>query len=241
MVYSDTTGKQGIVQDAYWEAGADSNSYPIADVTRQANIGLDEAVTIILGADGKWNFDDTNATDLPIGATDLITGQNDYSFDEEYLAIRAIEMITPQGNWTKLIPLDNTDLQEGESFSALETGTGVPTHYKKMGSSIILIPTPNYNYRLVEEGTAGIRAFFQRNISYFVVGDTTKTPGFAGHLHKFLSLHIAEAYCRAKEKYKKADALLGQKVVWGEKIRAFYSFRQLDTKKRIENNIRVKR
>lgn len=241
MVYNDTATKQGIVQDAYWEAGADANSYPIADVTRQANIGLDEAVTIILGADGKWNFDDTNATDLPIGATDLISGQNDYSFDEEFLTIRSIEMLDPQGNWVKLIPLDNQDLPEGQAFSQLESESGVPSHYKKMGSSIILLPTPNYNKRLVEEGTAGIRAFFQRNISYFTVSDTTKKPGFAEHLHKFLSLHIAEAYCRSKEKYKKADSLLAQKAIWGGKVLAFYSYRQLDTKKRIINNIYPKR
>lgn len=241
MVYNDTTGKQGIVQDAYWEAGADSNSYPIADVTRQANIGLDEAVTIILGADGKWNFDDSNATDLPIGATDLVASQNDYSFDAEFLTIRGIEIKTPSGTWVKLIPFDNTDLQGEQAFSQLETETGIPSHYKKMGSSIILLPTPNYSQREVQEGEAGIRAFFQRNINYFTVSDTIKQPGFAGHLHKFLSLHIAEAYCRAKEKYKKADALLGQKAVWGQKILSFYSYRQLDTKKRITNNIQVKR
>lgn len=241
MVYSDTTTKQGIVQDAYWEAGADANSYPIADVTRQANIGLDEAVTIILGSDGKWNFDDTNATDLPIAETDLMSGQNDYSYDSEHLTIRYMEVRDQQHNWIKLIPLDSTDLPEGVSMSQLQTDTGTPSHFKKMGGSFVLLPTPNYNMRLATEGYTGIRAAFQRNIDYFTTADTTKQPGFASHLHKFISLHIAEAYCRAKEKYAKAAKLLEQKLLWAKKIENHYSYRQLDTKKRITPNVQVKR
>lgn len=242
MIYNDTTPtKAGIVQDAYFEAGADANSYPIAHVTRNANLGLDEVVTIILGADGKWQFDDTNATDLPIGETDLVSGQNDYSFDEEYLTIKSIEVQDQDGNWARLIPVDNNDLEQTQAISTLYDETGTPQYYDKMGESIILIPTPNYNRRLVEEGESGVRAFFQRKIDYFTVSDTIKEPGFAKHLHKYISLYVANAYCRAKELAKKEASLTSQLVVWAEKIRSFYSYRQLDTKKRIRNNTPVKR
>ena len=109
MVFNDTVTSQGIVQDTYFEASANSSSYPIADLTRNANNALDNVITLILGADSRWQFDSTNATDLPIGVTDLINGQKDYTFDSEYLVIKSIGCKDQNGNWSKLIPIDNYD------------------------------------------------------------------------------------------------------------------------------------
>ncbi len=241
MVFNDVTGGQGIVQDAYYEAGANSVSYPIADVVRNANLALDEVVTIILGADGKWQFDDSNATDLPIGETDMISGQDDYSFDAQYLVIAGMEIKDPNGNWVRLTPVDRNDLNQSQAISTLYNQTGIPQFYDKQGESFFFIPTPNYNYRLVEEGASGIRVFFQRKIAYFTISSTTTEPGFGKHLHKYISLYVANAYCRAKELVQREQALLGQLNIWAEKIRAFYSYRELDTEKRIKNKIVVKR
>ena len=93
------------VQDTYFEASTNAIAYPIADLTRNANTALDTVVTLILGADSRWQFDSKNATDLPIGTTALILGQKDYTFDSEYLVIKSIECSDSQGNWTKLIPI----------------------------------------------------------------------------------------------------------------------------------------
>lgn len=199
MVFNDTITLQGIVQDAYFEATADSSSYPIADVTRNANTALDNVVTLILGADQRWQFDSTNSTDLPIGTTDIVSGQQDYSFDEEYLVIKSIELADASGKWTRLIPIDNMSLDERQALSGFETVNGTPLYYDKMGDSIILYPAPNYNY------TAGLRAYFQRKIDYFVAGDTIKEPGFAKHLHKYISLYCAYAYACAKDLPKQSS------------------------------------
>mgnify|MGYP000894786700 FL=1 len=87
MVYNDPTTGQGIVQDIYFNCNADGNSYPLADVTRNVNRAYDKVVSRILTADGRWEFDDQNATDLPIGTTDLIANQQDYSFDPTFLIV----------------------------------------------------------------------------------------------------------------------------------------------------------
>lgn len=79
MVFNDISTSQGIVQDTYFEVNADATTYPIADLTRNANAALDNVVTLILGADQRWQFDSTNSTDLPIGTTDIVSGQQDYS------------------------------------------------------------------------------------------------------------------------------------------------------------------
>lgn len=251
MIFSDPTTKQGIVQDAYFEAGADANSYPIEDVTRNANTGLDTVVSLILGADGKWQFDDSNATDLPIGETDLISGQQDYSFDEEYLVIKSIECSDSQGNWSRLIPIDNNDVLRTQAMSNLSLTDGVPRYYDKMGESILLYPAPSYNRRLVQEGEAGLRAYFQRKINYFETTDTTKEPGFAKIFHKYISLCVQYGYACAKNLdnlaqnvYKKMQYYQGNKLEGGTDegaIKRFYSYREVDQRHKLTMNTRVKR
>lgn len=246
MVYNDTVTNQGIVQDIYFEVNADATTYPIADITRNANVALDNVVTCILGADSRWQFDSTNATDLPIGSTDIISGQQDYSFDSEYLVIKSLEIQDSNGKWTRLIPIDNLSLDEREALSGFQTTNGVPMYYDKMGESILLYPTPNYNRRLVEESSAGLRAYFQRNIEYFVAGDTTKTPGFATHLHKYIPLYCSYVFACAKglDKQNKLKERIefyeGNKLRGGNDIGAiasFYAYRELDFKRTIKPRI----
>jgi hypothetical protein len=205
MVFNDTATGQGIVQDTYFEASADSTSYPIADVVRNSNNALDNVVTLILGSDARWQFDSTNATDLPIGTTQLISAQQDYSFDNDYLTIKSIECSDSTGSWTKLIPIDNFD--ESVALSQFQTADGVPKYYDKMGESILLYPAPNYTIAPTDSPVGGLRAYFQRNIDYFDSTDTTKQPGFAVHLHKYVSLYNAYVYASAKELNSKAASL----------------------------------
>ncbi|MCF7843858.1 hypothetical protein K9M47_03095 [Candidatus Gracilibacteria bacterium] len=199
MIYNGSSTNQDIVSDTLFEASANLNSYPIADITRNSNTALDTAVSLILFADEKWDFDSTNATDFPIGTTDILSGQNDYEFDDDFLVIKAIEVQDSNGNWKKLKPIDNLTLEEQEAMSTLTENTGTPEYYDKVGGSFFLIPTPNYNRRLVEETEAGLKVYFQRNIDYFTTSDTTKEPGFAKHLHKYIPLYNAYVYACAKE------------------------------------------
>lgn len=242
MQFNSHATNQDIVHDTYFEASANSSSYRIEDVTRNSNTALDIAVTLILFADSKWDFDSTNATDFPIGTTDLISSQNDYEFDDEFLVIKSIEIQDPSGNWTKLEPIDNLTLEERESMSTLTDSTGTPTHYDKIGNSFFLIPTPNYNRRLIQEGEQGIKAYFQRKIDYFTTTDTTKEPGFAKHLHKYIPLYNAYVYACAKELPKKDSLAKRLEFYEGNRLRGgnddgaimtFYSKRERDNQQDI--------
>lgn len=240
MVFNDSSTSLGIVQDTYFEASANSTSYPIADLTRNANNALDNVVALILGADGRWQFDSTNATDLPIGTTGLVSGQQDYSFDTEYLVIKSIECSDSLGKWHKLIPIDNYD--EDIALSQFETDNGIPKYYDKMGESILLYPAPNYSIAPTDSPAGGLRAYFQRNIDYFVAGDTTKKPGFAEHLHKYISLYCAYVYACAKTLPKQASLAKRLEFYEGNKLRGgndagaitkFYSYREQDALKQV--------
>jgi hypothetical protein len=239
MQFNDSSGGQGIVQDVYFNVHANSTTYLIADLTRNANAALDKVVSLILGADGRWQFDDKNSTDLPIGTTNLVANQQDYSFDTEYLVILDVICSDQNGNDIRLIPIDNADLGKEEALTQFMNVAGTPQYYDKVGDSILLYPKPSYSY------TGGLKAYFQRKISYFSTSDTTKEPGFAKHLHKYISLFASYEYARTKG-LKVAEQLKRDMLFYegngsdpGE-IRRFYSYREKDDRKVLRPNTTVK-
>lgn len=243
MIFNDTTAEaQGIVQDVYFGVSANANTYPIADLTRNANTALDMAISKILGADGKWQFDSTNSVDLPIGKTDLIAGQQDYSFDDEYLMLASpLQILARDGiTWMELEPSND---------NVLSIATGDPINYNKMGRSFLLNPIPDYSWRLATEGKKGLRAFFQRKIDYFTTTDTTKEPGFDKQLHAFVSVYCQYKYAKAKGLVKRLPDLERDMVFYmgneekggnerGEFVR-FYSYREKDSKGNLHMNNEV--
>lgn len=222
MVFNDTTTEQGIVQDAYFEASANSNSYPIADLTRHANQALDEMTSIAIASNGTWQFDDSNNTDLPIGTTALLSGQADYTFDDDYLTIEEIRVL-PNGatQWDILKPVDRNDPEIRDLLLSYENISGTPEYYDKFGETIMLYPKPNYSQ------AASLKAFFQRKASYFSTTDTTKEPGFPKHLHKFIPLFCAFSYASAKDLPKKND-LFTRLEKERERIKKHFSRREKD-------------
>lgn len=242
MVYNDTTGGQGIVQDTYFEASANSSSYPIADLTRNSNVALDNVTSLALLADAKWDYDSSNQTDLPIGIADLIANQQDYEFDDEFLIVKSVEICDTNGKWSRLVPIDNLSLEERQSLTDFMNVAGTPQYYDKVGNSVFLFPAPNYNKRLVEEGTGGLKVYFQRKNDYFTVSDTNKEPGFAKHLHKYIPLYNAYVYACAKELPKQNSLKTRLEFYEGNKLRGgnddgaimkHYSKRERDNQQRI--------
>lgn len=233
MTYSDIT------TDIDFLVKSDSTTYPIAQKTANVNRALDTVVSAILGADGRWQWDDTNYTDLPIGVTDLVSGQQDYSFDTEYLVLTRLEVQDSDGKWRYLTPIDQNDLNysrtvladnipgytpvEGQSLTDFLSTPGKPVYYDKIASSVFLYPKPNYNL------TGGLKAYFQRKADYFTVSDTTKEPGFAKHLHRYLSLSAAYDFALTNG-LAKASTLRQELSVLEQKITDFYAYRPKDEK-----------
>ncbi|HUC20837.1 MAG TPA: hypothetical protein VMR98_05080, partial [Candidatus Polarisedimenticolaceae bacterium] len=81
MVFSDTTNNQGLVQDFERFTGlgigaVSGNAARLKDFTARANNWLDRVVGVILSADNRWQWDDTNYTTMPIGTADIVSGQD---------------------------------------------------------------------------------------------------------------------------------------------------------------------
>ena len=244
MVFNDTVTQQGIVQDTYFEAQANAITYSIADIVRNSNVALSNVNNMILSVDGTWQFDSKNATDIPIGTTTITSGQSAYTFDSDLLTTSYFEVSDNDGVFHKIFPIDNYD---GDmSLSEYQKQVGVPEYYDKIGESIILYPTPNYTIAPTDPTPGGLRGYFQRNIDYFTANDTSKKPGFAEHLHKYVSLYNAYVYASAKDSdraarlEKRLEFYEGNQMRGGQQqgaIRDFYDKREKDVQRGISAEI----
>jgi hypothetical protein len=144
---------------------ADSTSYPAATLLRRVNQAYEEIVGKIIGLDGTWQFDDSNFSDLPIGVTTLVSGQNDYSFDSSMLEIERVEVKDNNGLWHLLDPLDKSQIDEAmEEFHKVD---GLPMYYDKQGASLFLYPAPDNGVNVTL--ASGLRVYFQRTASILLL------------------------------------------------------------------------
>jgi len=231
MVFSDTTTKQGIIEDIDFLVDTDATSYTLLDKTRNVNRWQDKAVGLILEADGDWQFDDSNYTTLPIGTTNLVNGQQQYTFDDSFLKILRMEYLDNDGIWTTLKPIDEHQIKQGlEEFNKTN---GSPRFYDKIGDAIFLYPAPaTANVTL----TAGLKAYFQRQSEDFVSTDTTRVPGFANIFHRLLSLGPALDYANI-HKPDRTVVLQNQITVLEKNLKEFYGKRERDVKKQLRPRI----
>lgn len=206
----------------YLLTSTNSTSFPDASLIAEANNAYDRVVSLILKADGRWQFDDENNTDLPIATTALVSGQQDYALSIAHLDLLRVEV---QDNatvpaWHKLIPIDQADLYNTAMTSFLSTN-GLPTYYDKVGNSVFLYPAPNYAQ------SASLKVYFKRGPNYFITSDTTKAPGFNALYHDLIPLWIAYNFALANGKAN-ASGLLQEITMREEALSEDYALRGKD-------------
>ena len=219
-----------IISDIDRKVNTDTSSYSLADKAAVVNKYLSEVVSVILNCDGKWEWDDSNYTDLPIGTTPLIDSQQDYNIaGATFLDITRVEVKDINGNYQKLEPITNSDITN-QSMTEFQKTAGMPRYYDKLGDSIFLYPKPSSSLTTL---SAGLKVYFQRTPSYFASDDTTKTPGFNPLFHQILSVGASLDYAENNEMINKVN-------IFGNKLRELkaglveaYSSRSRDEKIRM--------
>ena len=204
LIYSDLTNFKGIVQIAEKEMGFNRGDISgdvnkLKEFTADVNLAMDDFFTIALKASGTWQFDDSNHTKYPFILINLASGQRDYSFtvDEQgnlILDIYKVMVADSSGFYKEINPVDqqsaNTIDTNLNSFIDGRNTAGIPTRYDKTANGIFLDPVPNYN------ATNGLKVFINREGSYFVYTDTTKTPGVPGLFHRYFVIKPSFDYAR---------------------------------------------
>lgn len=214
MVFSDTSTNQGILQEIDFLAGTDSTSYPTSQKTRNINRAYEKVASIIQMADGKWEWEDLNNTDLPIATTTVTINVQDYQIPSTFLKVKQVFYLN-DGVWQELKFVND----KTEFLEVISTHTGVPSRYTLLGNSILLDVLPQ------ETIAAALKVHYARDISTFVTTDTTKTPGFATQFHRYLSLSPAYDYAIAKGKGN-ATQLRNEMLTMEKGISSFYAGRQ---------------
>lgn len=263
MDFSDTSTKQGLVQDCDFLVTSDSTSYPLTNKAASANRYLDEAVSIILAADGRWQWDDTNNTSDPIALGDLVANQQAYGITSSIwsvggggdaalttslLTLNRVELKDPAGNWNLLIPFDQKDLTPPPNqplpMGTLTAGASIAGQSYSLTDFLKTAGTPIYYDKIGNSlylypkpdysQADSLKLYFQRKASYFASTDTTKRAGIAQHLHRFFSLGMAYDYAVAKLlNTNKITSLLNELNNYRIKIKEFYSIRKKDEQPRL--------
>lgn len=223
--FSDTSGNLGLVQQVRSFARVDATQWPTYKIVNSVNNWMDMVVGYAIGADRRFQWDDTNHTKLPIGTTNLVANQSDYSFltDEQgnsIINLTRIEVLDSNGTYRVLQPRDMTD--DNEAQDELLRTAALPQEYDKIADNIIrLIPKP------ITSVTNGLKFYFQRTPSYFTAADTTKSPGVSPLLHR--GAVIAAAYdCALTLGLQNQNALAVEQAKEEKKLTTYFAIRNSD-------------
>jgi len=238
LVFSDTTNKDGIIQGIERELFGDDgdgkitgNTIRFKRFTADVNLALAKAWSIILKADGRWNWDDNNHGDHPIIRTPLVSGQRDYTFTTDgsgNTILQIFKLFVKQENGGVYQELKPVDVQTARPFSRSSftdgLGTvGVPQVYDKTGNAIFFDVIPDYS------DDEGIMAYVSREGFYFTTADTTRKPGFAGDFHEYLVVRVAYKYA-ARNGMPIATGLRDEMLRLEKEMGDFYGRREKDVK-----------
>lgn len=244
--FSDSSNKQGLVEDIDFLVGTDSTSYPTAQKTRNINQWYYKVVSWILAAESTWEWDDSNYTDFPIGLTTMVASQEDYTLPMAVstgtcggasastsnpattLKLLGVSVKDSGGNWRKLKRVDESELRSADLEEVYKTA-GMPIYYKELGNSIKLLPAPTAAATTL---SCGLKIYFQRTMDEFTASDTTQQPGFAATFHRILSWGGAYDYALAKG-LDQAKAFRQEIEQMKSDLQKFYGERNKDEKVRM--------
>ncbi len=225
MQFSDTTGNTGIVEQTRQMMRVDATQYPTYRIVNSVNNYLDTLTGYAIGADRRFQWDDTNHTKLPIGTTDLTAAQSDYSFltDEQgnsIINLTRIDILDDNGDYRKMEAIDQAQINI--ALDEFLKDNGDPVLYDKIADNIIrLYPTPDTTV------ASGLKFYFQRTPSYFTATDTTKEPGVSPLLHR--GFVMSAAYDGALSLgLQNLQPLAVERQVEEEKMRQYFAIRNTD-------------
>ena len=244
MQFSDSSTKQGIIEDITFLTGMDTTQYALADRVRNVNRHLMRAVDVILRADADWEFDDTDKTDLPTYTADLVASQQDYELPKSLssdaytlqggatagaiLKILRVEVKDANGIWSKLEQLDQREVKV--ALGEFQKTPGIPRFYDPRGNSIFLYPAPASGQVTL---TAGLKLYIVREPDAFTASDTTKEPGFPELYHRLLSYGASKDWFQKSQQFDRVAEMDKEILVLEAGLKAFYGGRNKDKQARI--------
>jgi hypothetical protein len=201
-----------IEQEARDLCDANTVSYPAPTMLRRVNYAYEQVIGWIINADGRWQWDDTNYTNFPIGTYTLVADQSKYSFNDKFLQLEEVQILNKDGIYEIIDPVDQKQEESYQPLSERYATSGKPFLYDKVTDDTIeLFPAPDNGVSVTL--AAGLKIKFKRTADLYTSGQVTvgsKEPGFASPFHVILSYMAAIPYCMT---YKQDRVALYEKRV----------------------------
>ncbi len=233
MVFSDTTNKNGLIQDVeFWlnvgDTGISGNATLLKIVTSNINRWYHKIVASILESQDAWEFDDLNLTDFPVATTPLVASQRDYSLPAslKVLKVKRVDITYDGTTYYRANPIDT-----GEPSFGLGNNTNTDGNFDKANPRYDLIGNSIWIYPLASATDVAngglIRIEFMREVDEFTSADTTQEPGIDEPFHRMLSLGAALDYALTKNMPIAANlaTLISD---YEERLKRYYSRKEVD-------------
>ena len=225
LEFYNSVNRKGLVDDVLFLCNTTTASYPITDIIRNINQAYHDVTRLIWECQDSWQYDDSNATDLPIATTTLVASQHDYAIPSTAQKVRRVEVLDSASNYNLLRSIDQRDVNV--AISEFNETAGLPSYYDLLGGSVFLYPAPAAaNCTLA----AGLKIYFNRDITEFTTASTTDVPGFATPFHRLLSLGAAINYEADVDRLK---LFLTQKSDLVAGLKKFYNSRNVEVRNEI--------
>lgn len=209
-----------LTSDVDFLCGSTSATYPLADKTRNINVAYNDVARLIWDSSEGWQYDDSNATTLPIATTTLVHNQKDYSLPATLLRVQGVNVLDSGSNYIKLKQVDPHDTTL--AMTEFQSGLGMPKYYDLIGSSLMLYPTPASGSVTL---AAGLQVVMDRAVTEFPTTATTTSPGFAIPFHRILSYAAALDFTQDENQRKH---LIQQKARLENGLVKFYAKRNIE-------------
>lgn len=243
MQFYNATTKDAICQEIDRLCDTSDTEYSRLDKTSRVNRSQEVVGTWIRGADGFWQFDDSNYTDLPIGVGTLVSGQLSYTFASDFLDILEVDILGTSGVYQRVTPFDPDELgmsfEEWRNHTTSTTQSGFPRFYDKVGDTIKFDVAPTATHVTLANG---VKVRFKRTTKDFTAtsatsSDTTE-PGFASPFHIILAYMAARPYC-AQYKPERLNFIDREVGRMKEDMVGWYSRREKDKRSIMTPNRRM--
>lgn len=243
IAYNQTSSPyKGLVQFYEKEIGGNygdvsGNSEKLGEFTSRVSTALDNYLLLWAKNSGTWQADDINFTgDFSIITFNITSGRRDYTVTVDEDSNRIIDvskvLILPSATATEYVELSPIDeLNTGSSAILVNSNTGTPHQYGKMGPAIFLDPVPNYSV------SAGIKAVVNREGSYPTTSWTTQfigVPVFHEYFYKKPAFEYAKIHNLANLNQLEKDVLElegNERLGISGKIADFFAHRERDVRK----------
>ena len=224
--FYNTVTKDSICDDIDFLCGSTSASYPLQAKNRNVNQHYFNVVRLIWESQDRWQYDDSNYTDLPRAKTTMVANQRDYSLPATAQRIRRVQVKDSNGNWQKVTSIDEADITE-QSIEEFQESSGLPIYYDLVGRSLFLFPAPASGSTTL---SAGLEIHVDRTPSAFASA-STNSPGFPEPFHRILSLAASVDFIQDPNR---RQYLVREKEKLEMALKNFYAHRNIEQVNKIQ-------